>query len=52
MTKIIELNARELDLIVGGVIETTTTNPITGETVTRDCTGNVIRRSGSVFISL
>jgi hypothetical protein len=46
MTNIIELNARELDLIIGGVYPTTTTDPMTGETVVRDCTGGVISRTG------
>ncbi|HEX8482831.1 MAG TPA: hypothetical protein VF650_13095 [Allosphingosinicella sp.] len=49
MTKMTELNARELNLIVGGVVPSTTTDPVTGETVVRDCTGGVISSSGDMF---
>ena len=44
MTKTTELNANELDLIVGGVTSSTSTDPDTGETVVRDCTGQEIGR--------
>lgn len=44
MTKMTQLKAHELDLIVGGVYPTTTTDPNTGETVVRDCTGGEIGR--------
>jgi hypothetical protein len=50
MTKMIELNAHELDSLSAASTPTTTTDPETGETVTRDCTGNVISRTGGGFV--
>ena len=44
MTKMTELNGDELGLIVGGVTASTSTDPETGETVVRDCTGQEIGR--------
>lgn len=44
MTNIVELNAVELNLINGGVGESSETDPNTGETVVRDCTGQEIGR--------
>jgi bacteriocin-like protein len=44
MTNITELNTNELDLITGGVVPSTSTDPRTGETVIRDCTGGEIGR--------
>ena len=44
MNEMTELNAQELDLIVGGVIASTTIDPETGETVVRDCMGQEIGR--------
>ena len=44
MTKMSELNADDLDMIVGGVFPSTSIDPNTGETVVRDCTGGEIAR--------
>lgn len=40
-----DLNQDELELVCGGVTESTTVDPDTGETVVRDCSGNEISRS-------
>ena len=44
MTKIVDLNAGELNQVVGGVTSSSETDPVTGETVVRDCTGQEIGR--------
>jgi bacteriocin-like protein len=42
--QVTELNANELEQIVGGIGESTSTDPATGETVVYDCTGREIGR--------
>jgi|GEM_PF-3749516 len=44
MTKFVQLNAGELNQVVGGVTSSSEIDPATGETVIRDCTGREIGR--------
>jgi len=40
-----ELSSEEIGKVAGGVTQSTTVDPDTGETVVRDCSGNEISRS-------
>jgi hypothetical protein len=44
MTKIVELNEIEQEQVAAGIGESTETDPQTGETIVRDCTGREIGR--------